>query len=392
MSRLSAVSARAVAALPFALSFSSALSFLLVLSALIASPRAARAQDPAEAFYAGKTIRLIVGYAPGATADHDPRVTGRTSGSIFPGPGNAFETYANVLARHLGRFVPGRPKVVVQFMPGAGGLVAAGYLAQKAAPDGLTLAIFNPTNTTAPLIEPGLPVATNFDPRRFGWLGSMNRDVGTCAFWSRKVQDVEDLRRQQIVIGGTGPMASSTLEAVALRDLLGFKFRLILGYPSLFDIRQPAEGGEVDGYCGLLVSALNDNARLDLAAGKFRIVLQTGLEPHPDLPSGIPNVFDLAPNEETRQIFRLVFGPWAYGKPIATPPGVPPERLDVLRRAFRETVEDREFLAEAARAGLEVNYVPPDRITTLLDEFYAIPAPVLDRARSILGTGGGERR
>jgi len=356
--------------------------FACIAACLLAAlPSLASAQDKNAAFFAGKTIRILVGYAPGATADADPRAPGRPSGVIFSGAGNGFETYARLLARHLGRFIPGSPAVVVQNMPGLGGLRAAAYLANEAPPDGLTLGLLNPTNTTAPLLSPAI---ASFDARRFGWIGSLNRDVGTCAFWTSSIDRVEDLRNQKVTIGATGPQGPATIEALVLQSLLGFDFRYIMGYPSLADIRQPAEGGEVDGFCGYLIATMNDSARTDVAQGKIRLVVQTGLEPHPWLPPGIPTIFDLAPNDESRQIMKLVFGPWAFGKPLAGPPGVPRERLDVLREALKATLADPSFLGEAARGGLEINTVLPERIDSLLADIYATPAPMIERTRAII--------
>ncbi|MDB5596197.1 MAG: tripartite tricarboxylate transporter family receptor [Hyphomicrobiales bacterium] len=340
------------------------------------------AQDTGASFYAGRTIRILVGYAPGGSADGDPRVLPRSAGPLVAGAGNAFEIYAQLLARHLGRHIAGAPSVIVQNMPGAGGLTLMTYMARGAAPDGLTLALFNPTNSIEPLLN---PVLATFDARTFGWLGSMNREAGTCAFWADKVQNLDDLKHQEVVLGGTGPMASSTRDALVLKALLGLNFRLILGYPSLLDIRHPAERGEVDGFCGLLVSSLNPSAREDLRNGKFRIVLQTGLEAHPSLPASIPDVFDLAVDDEARQILRLVFAPWSFGKPVAAPPGTPPERLAVLRTAFAATLADPAFLGDAAAAGIEISAMGPDDLSGVLATLYATPRALIERTMVILG-------
>jgi tripartite-type tricarboxylate transporter receptor subunit TctC len=340
------------------------------------------AQDTGASFYAGRTIRILVGYAPGGSADGDPRVLPRSAGPLVSGAGNAFEIYAQLLARHLGRHIAGMPSVIVQNMPGAGGLTQMSYMARGATPDGLTLALLNPTNSIEPLLNPDV---AKFDATTFGWLGSMNREAGACAFWADKVQDLNDLTRQEVVLGGTGPMASSTRDALVLKALLGLNFRLILGYPSLLDIRHPAEQGEVDGFCGLLVSSLNPGAREDLRNGKFRIVLQTGLEKHADLPASIPDVFDLDINDEARQILRLVFAPWSFGKPVAAPPDTPPERLAVLRTAFAATLADPGFLGDAAAAGIEISPMRPDDLSALLASLYATPRALIERTRVILG-------
>lgn len=351
---------------------------LLLWLALASSIAPALAQD--DGFFAGKTIRILVGYSPGSTADADPRAPGRPSGLIFSGPGNGFETYARVLARHLGRFIPGRPAVVVQNMPGLGGLRAAAHLAGEAAPDGLTLALLNPVNAVAPLLTPAL---ASFDARRFGWIGSLNRETGVCAFWSPRIQTLDDLRHRRMVLGGTGPQAPATIETRALEALLGLQIRMVLGYPSIADMQQPAERGEIDGYCGQHVSSMKESLRQDVMDGRARLLVQTGLVPHPRLPPDVPHAFVLAPNEEARDIMKMVFGPWSFGKPLAAPPGVPAGRLDVLREALRATLADPSFLGEAVRGGMEIEYTPPVEIDGLLAEIYALPSDIVAHARRI---------
>ncbi|MDB5508495.1 MAG: tripartite tricarboxylate transporter family receptor [Hyphomicrobiales bacterium] len=348
--------------------------------ALSLSPAAA--QDGG--FFAGKTIRILVGYAPGSTADADPRAPGRPSGLIFSGPGNGFETYARVLARHLGRFIPGRPSVVVQNMPGLGGLRAAAYLADEAAPDGLTLGLLNPVNAVAPLLTPSL---ASFDARRFGWLGSLNRETGVCAFWSPRIETLDDLRHRRIVMGGTGPQAPATIETRVLDALLGLRTRMVLGYPSIADMQQPAERGEIDGFCGQHVSTMKASMREDVMEGRARLLVQTGLTPHPKLPPDIPHAFALAPNEEAREIMKIVFGPWSFGKPLAAPPGMPADRLEVLREALRATLADASFLGEAARGGMEIDPTPAAEIEKLLGEIYATPPDTIAQARRIVAAG-----
>ncbi|MDB5642897.1 MAG: tripartite tricarboxylate transporter family receptor [Hyphomicrobiales bacterium] len=351
----------------------------IIIGALLAtSPGMAQETTP---FFAGKTLRILVGYENGGTADADPRVMARHVGPLVPGPGNAFDAYARLLAQHFGRHIPGTPAVVVQNMPGAGGLRATTYLAREAAKDGLTLAMPAPGNVTEPLLN---PAKARYDPRQFAWIGSLNREVGVCAVWSPEIRTLEDLRTRRTILGGTGPAASSTLEARALARLLGFKFDIVLGYPNLLDIRHPAERGEVDGFCGLLVSSIGPSARADLAAGKFRILLQTGLHPHRELGDLVPQALDLAPDAQSRDILSLIFGPWDFGKALAAPPGTPAERVETLRRAFAAVIEDPDFLGAAARGGIEINAMDDRDIVRLIDTFYALPATTLERARSIL--------
>lgn len=337
------------------------LSALLMTAAFaLGTPAKAEVSENVRKFYAGKTVRIVVGFPPGST----------------------FDTYARMLARHIGRHIPGAPNVIVQNMPGAGGLTSTSMVSNVAAPDGLTMAMINPVNTTEPLLNPSV---AKFDPRKFGWIGSMNTEVGTCAFWGDKALNLEDLKTKPVSLGGTGPAAGSTLDAAALQALFGFKFKMVLGYPSLLEARMAAEKGEVDGFCGLLVSALKVDIWDQFKAGAFKVLVQTGVEKHPDLPADIPNIFDLAPNEEARQVMRLVFSPWAFGRPVMTPAGVPADRLAALRAAFRATLADPAFKAEASKINLEVQERGPEEISKLLAAIYATPQPIVERTRQILG-------
>jgi tripartite-type tricarboxylate transporter receptor subunit TctC len=318
------------------------------------------ADEKPTSFFAGKTIRVLVGYPPGST----------------------FDTYARILIRHMPTHILGAPTMIVQNMPGAGGLTMTSYIANIATPDGLTLGMLNPVNTTEPLLN---PEAAKFDPTKFNWLGSMNKEVGTCAFWGEKIKTVDDLKTKQAVIGGTGPAAGSTLDAKTIQSILGYNMRMVLGYPGLLEVRLAAEKGEVDGYCGFLVSSIKVDVWEQFKTGQFRVLLQTGVEKHPDLPQNIPNVFDLAPDEQSRQIMRLVFSPWAFGRPVMAPAGVPPERLAALRDAFRATLKDNGFLGEARKTNLEIQAVEPEEIRKLVSEIYATPKDLVERTRKILG-------
>lgn len=333
---------------------------LMALALTLAPLSTAAADDKAPGFFAGKTIRVLVGYPPGST----------------------FDTYARILIRHMPRHVPGAPTMIVQNMPGAGGLTMTSNLAHIAAPDGLTLGLLNPVNTTEPLLN---PEAAKFDATKFNWLGSMNKEVGTCAFWGDKIKTLDDLKTKEAVIGGTGPAAGSTLDAKALQSIFGYKFRMVLGYPGLLEVRLAAEKGEVDGYCGFLVSSIKVDVWEQFKAGRFRVLVQTGVEKHPDLPQDIPNVFDLAPDAESRQIMQLVFSPWAFGRPVMAPPGVPADRLAILREAFRATLADATFLEEARRTNLEIQSVGPEEITRLVAAIYSTPKSLVERTRKILG-------
>jgi tripartite-type tricarboxylate transporter receptor subunit TctC len=315
--------------------------------------------DAVAAYYRGRTVQAVVGYTPGST----------------------FELYLRTLTRHLGRHIPGTPTIVVQHMPGAGSLNATAYLAAAAPKDGSVIGMINPVNTTEPLIDPG---KTRFDPRTFQWLGSLNSEISTCAFWNKELKTLADLKRREIAVGSTGPSSGSTVDAKVLGPLAGINFKVVTGYPGLTEVRLAAERGEVDGHCGLQVSAIKTSVWETFKAGRLTVPVQMALQKHPELPD-VPNAYDLATNDSDRALFRLIFGPWAYGRPLLAPPGTPPERVTALRVALKETLADPQFVAETKRINMEIQPTEPEAIATLVEDILRTPAPVVERARVLLG-------
>jgi len=318
---------------------------------LVAAEAAAQS-DAVAAFYRGRTVQAVVGYTPGST----------------------FELYLRTLTRHLGRHIPGNPAIVIQHMPGAGSLNATAHLAAVAPKDGSVIGMINPVNTTEPLIDPG---KTRFDPRTFLWLGSLNTEISTCGFWNKELKTLADLRRREIVVG-------STVDAKVLGPLAGINFKVVTGYPGLTEVRLAAERGEVDGHCGLLVSALKTDLGEAFKAGRVTVPVQMALQKHPELPT-VPNAYDLATKDDDRALFRLIFGPWAYGRPLLAPPGTPAERVAALRAALKATLADPQFVAETSRINMEIQFTEPDAIAALVADILRSPAPVVERARVLLG-------
>lgn len=317
-----------------------------------------QAQDAAS-FYRGKTIQAVIGYPPGST----------------------FELYLRLFVNHLGRHVPGNPNIVIQHMPGAGSLKATGYLATVAPKDGTVIGMPNPVNTIEPLID---PERSKFDPRQFNWLGSLNSEISTCGIWAKDIKTVDDMKKRQVAVGATGPSSGSAVDAKVLSALLGLNFKVVTGYPGLTEVRLASNRGEVDGYCGLLVSSIKTDTAEDLSSGRMTVAVQMGLQKHPDLPN-VPNAFDLVTKEEDRQLFRLIFGPWTYGRPLLAPPGTPKERVEVLRAAVKATLADPQFLAETKKINVEIQPIAPEEIQKVLEEIFRTPQSVLERARALLG-------
>lgn len=333
-------------------------------------------------FVLGAVFALVAGAYPGYAQNMSSHFAGKTVRIVVGYPsGSGFDFYARVVARHMGRHIPGEPAVIVQNMPGAGGLTSVAYMANVAPKDGLTLALINPVNSTEPLLNPS---RAKFDSTKFRWIGSVNKDVQTCVLWSDKINSIDDLRSKEVVLGATGPSSGSTLDARALSSILGFKFRIVMGYPGTADIKLAAGKGEVDGHCGMPLAQLRTGNWEDFKSGKLKAVIQIAMNEHPDL-KGIPNAFELVKDKDDLQVLKLVFAPWTYGRPIMAPPGTPDDVVRVLRKAFDETMSDPMFLEEAKKVNLDVDPLDGAAVEKLVDELFRTPTHVVERTREILG-------
>ncbi len=316
---------------------------LFVLALVASAP--ARAQDVAD-FYAGKQVSLYIGYSAGG----------------------GYDTYARVLARHIGKHIPGNPTVVPQNMPGAGSLTLANFLYNIAPKDGSAFGTIGRGIAMEPLLG---GAGTRFEATNYGWIGSLNSEVSICASWyTSSVKSIDDIRSQELIVGGTGSGADTDTFPTVLRRLLGLNVRLISGYPGGNDVLLAMERGEVDGRCGWSWTTVVSTRPDWLSENRINVFLQLALEKHPDLPD-VPLVMDLARNEDERMAMELIFARQVMGRPYLAPPGTPPERLEALRRAFDATTTDPEFLADAARIDLELNPVSGEDIEALLARIYA---------------------
>jgi tripartite-type tricarboxylate transporter receptor subunit TctC len=320
----------------------------------------AYAQNSPEAFYSGKTLRLIVGYPAGTV----------------------FDTYSRMTLRHMVRHIPGKPIGIVQNMPGAGGLSALVYVANVADPDGLSIALSSPQNTTDMLLD---PTNAKFDPTKVSWIGSVSSETASCVFWGGKGQNLNDLKNREHLVGTTGPTSGTDIAARALEGLFQYRFKYVSGYRSTVDIRLAAERGEVDGMCGLATSTILRDMPTLLHSGTISAPVQMGLKANPGLPNA-PNVLDIASTREEKQIITLIFGPLGYFRMIMAAGSVPPERIAALRTAFDLTMKDPEFLADMEKARLDVLPLSGAELASQINDIYKTPADVVERTLKILGT------
>ena len=294
--------------------------------------------------------------------------------------GGGIDLYARVVGRHLGRHIPGKPAVTVQDMPGAGGIRAANFLAQQAPKDGTAITTF----AGGPILEPLIGARNpGYDMSQFTWLGAVAKDVGLCmALATTPFKTIDDVKKQQMIVAGTGAGSETDTWPLALNEVLGTKFKLVTGYVGSQETIIAIERGEAHGRCVFSYSALKTAKPDWLRDHKINVLVLTALERHPDFP-GVPTVVELAPKPEDRQLFELMVGPGAMARPFAMPPGVPAART-TMRRAFDATMKDPEFLADAAKIQADVQPTTGEDVQKLVTRIYQTPRAVVERARKIL--------
>lgn len=325
--------------------------------AITATAGTSQAQTAAD-FFKGKTITINIGFPPGGGYDANSRM----------------------LARHFGKHIPGNPSVVAANMPGAGSLVAANTIFNTAAKDGTALVVFASSVAVEAIL--GNP-AIKFDPLQYNWLGSMAQEVAYCGVWQKDgaPSSWADIMQRETVFGGGAPAAITTQHPTILRNVLGAKIRVIPGYRGTADINLAMQKGEVNGGCGMFGSSIKSQWAQYLKSGELKLVLQMGAAKSQEFGS-IPAAIDFARSEEDKAVLEIHFGQLALSRPVAAPPGVPPERLQALRTAFDATMKDADFLAEAKKAGLDINPVDAAGALALLKRFHAMPRSALDKARA----------
>jgi tripartite-type tricarboxylate transporter receptor subunit TctC len=318
----------------------------------------ALAQDAVADFYKGKQVTIMVGFTPGGSSS----------------------LYAQALARHMGRYLPGNPNFIVQHVPGGGGIVVANTIYNTAPRDGTAFAITGRTAAIEPLFG---NANARYDGRRFGWIGTANVEYTTCIAWhTAKVKTLEDAKTTELIVGGSGADATEVVFPKAANKLVGTKFKIILGYPGSTELLLAMERGETEGFCGIGWTFVKLRKGDLLREKKINILFQMSIEKHPELPH-VPALIDQARTPDDRKVFEFLFAPQEMGRPFFAPPGVPADRLAALRTAFERTLKDPAFLADADKMGIEVQHVGGEAIHTLLDRIYASPRDVIDRAKAV---------
>jgi tripartite-type tricarboxylate transporter receptor subunit TctC len=329
---------------------------LLALVAL-AGPSSAWAQAD---FYKGKTVEVI----------------------ISTGAGGGLDANGRIVARHLGNHIPGNPTIVAKNMPGAGHIRAANYVFSQAPKDGTTIGTFIPIFVMAQVLERSKSI--QFNPANFQWLTSTSSSNSTVYVWhTTGVKSLEDVMKKEVLMGGTGVGSYNVIYPTVLNSVVGTKFKLVTGYASTTELAIAMERGEVQGRAGNNFNSLISEHGEWLKSGKINLLAQVGFERDPDFAS-VPLITDFAKSDDDRAILRFFSTDIVIGRPFVTSPGVPAERVALLRQAFDRMLKDPAFLDDAKKAGIDISPVGGVAIQKIVSEFMNTPANIVAKAKAAM--------
>ena len=334
---------------------------LFALAALVATAAGTRAQESVADFYRGKTITITIGATPGGGYDVDARV----------------------ISRHLGRFIPGNPVIVVQNVPGARGLTNINRLYATYRKDGTAMSVVQRGLLTAPWLN---PAGVQYDVLRFNWIYSTAAEPGVAILWHTSPHNnVADVRNSEVIIGGSG---DSSIIPQVFNYTMGTKFKLVTGYPGTADLVLAIQRGEIQGIGYYSWSNLATKNRNWLEEKKVKILFQTGTKRHKDLP-GIPTSAELALDAGKLQIQDLWLAPLETARPYAMPPDVPADRVAAVRNAFAEMIANADFLDDAKKTGMTIDPRSAEDIIAILRRLASTPPAIIEEARKAVQDSGG---
>jgi tripartite-type tricarboxylate transporter receptor subunit TctC len=302
---------------------------LIALVAVVVIPPPAAAQN----FYAGKSIDLLIG-AP---------------------PGGGYDIYGRVVARHIGRHIPGNPSIVPKNMPGAGSAIAAGHIAKRAPKDGTVIANIMPGAVMGPLLDPKAPKL--FNPTEVMYIGNVNNGVRVCVSGSKsKIRTFDDARKLKAKFGGAGANDSTHDYGFLHTHTTGAAWDVVLGYRGTADLSLALERGEIDGFCGFDWASLKSQRPNWVRDKVVNVIIQDAIEPLAELTElGVPHIMKYAPDETTRKVLVLILSQTVFHRSFIAPPGTAPAHLAILRKAFDATMKDPQYLAYAQKLRVDVS-------------------------------------
>ncbi len=328
---------------------------------------------------------IATAFATSGRAQPDPSVEKFYKGNQIKlyssaGPGSGYSVWARFIGQYLGHFIPGEPNIVVQYMAGAGGLIAANYTYSVAGKDGREIAALA---REAPSLGMMGGAAARFDPLQFNWLGTPTSESNICiASKNSPFHTMDDLYKHELTVGTDGVGSGMHVFPAALNTLLKMKFHIIDGYSDSAEVLLAIDRGEIHGTCQsaeTLFRARGDAIR----SGNLKIVLQGGLKANPKF-SDVPFVLDLAATEDQRQALKFLYSSLTFGRPYVAPPGLPPERVAALRKAYSDLFADKAFLAAAEKQGYEVNPISGEDMQGLIQDLAKTPKRIIDEVAALI--------
>jgi tripartite-type tricarboxylate transporter receptor subunit TctC len=326
---------------------------ILALVLCCASALGAAAQE----FYKGKQVRMILGHPTG----------------------NDYDIAGRFLAKYLARHIPGQPTIVPQNMTAAASVAAANYVYGQAPRDGTVVGSFSRNIPNQAMM--GLP-NIEVDPRRFNWLGGTALPARVCVVAaSAPVKTMSDLFTHELIVAGSGVGSSLSILPTVLNHVLGTKFRIIQGYKGTTDAVLAIERNEVQGVCATLGQfRVYDQLFRD---GKLRYLFRAEETVIPEIPD-VPSIYEQAKTDEQRQLMRFVFSSTEFGRPYVLPPETPKERVEIMRKALADAVNDPELIAEADKMKLDMTYRPPQDLERLVDNLYKTPPEMVETIKKLV--------
>lgn len=324
----------------------------------------------------GALAAAVFAYATPAAAQE----VGKMSITVGFTSGGTYDATARLFSRHMGKHLPGNPQIIVQNMPGSGGVVALNHLYNIAPRDGSALALVDGALAFEALF--GNP-QVKYDPRQLNWIGSRAKETPLCVVWaSRSVSTIEEAMNKEVVLGAT--VGTRTFNQPRLfNTLLGTKFKIVTGYPGGNELTIAMERGEIEGWCGWSWTSVKRRVPTWLSEKKVNILVQGALDKAPDLPT-VPLAVDLVKNETDRQILKLMLSDTRIASPLIAPQGLPPARVAELRGAFDRMMKDPDALADADKLGVEFDPTPGVQLQAAVEEMFALSPEVVNRAKELL--------
>ena len=334
----------------------------VILSAICAAlavtvMAAARVAAQPNPFYEGKTITIVVGYSPAG----------------------GYDNYARMLARHVGRHIPGSPNVIVQNMPGAATLTAVRYLDATAPQDGTVITMFDPGLITESI---AMPETMKVKFSGYRWIGTMLRDIRVCYAWAATgIKNWQDMMaRRQFLIGTTAKGSQAYVNGAILRKIFAAPVRQIAGYPGSAEQRLALERGELEGNCASWSAIPPDW----IAEHKISPLVRFSPKHPADMPAEVPYVVDLANTKADKDVLTILAAPGELGRPFIVAKAVPTERVRIVRAAFEATLRDAAFLADAQKQSLPVDPVTGEEAENIIATIYAAPPDLAKKVKDVL--------